>query len=137
MLFPVSTYLILLFDLINIPLTLSFVFLLLCGAFVVLVFVFLSGLSSAAHMIVYLVLSAEEVVFLALRVIHVAVLCFFDLFFKSFPGDDVLWRLLSRPLPYVGFSCLFFLLAVSVPSLFWFGCFYLVTTARLVGDQLM
>ena len=55
MLFPVSIYLILLFDLINIPLTLSFVFILLCGAFVVLVFDFLSGLSSAAHMIVYLV----------------------------------------------------------------------------------
>ena len=26
---------------------------------------------------------------------------------------------------------------VSVPSLFWFGSFYLVATARLVGDQLM
>ena len=55
MLFPVSIYLILLFDLINVPLTLSFVFLLLRGAFVVLVLVFLSGLSSAAHMIASLV----------------------------------------------------------------------------------
>ena len=55
MLFPVSKYLILLFDLINVPLTLSFVFILLCGAFLVFVLVFLSGLSFAAHMIASLV----------------------------------------------------------------------------------
>ena len=119
MLFPVSIYLILLFDLINVPLTLSFVFILLCGAFLVFILVFLSGLSSAAHMIASLVNPAEEVVFLALRVIYVAVLCFFDLSFKSFPGDDVFCRLLSRPLPYVGFPCLFFVR--PFPFLVWFG----------------
>ena len=55
MLFPVSVYLVILSYLINVPLTLSFVFILLCGAFLVLVLVFLSGLSSAAHIVASLV----------------------------------------------------------------------------------
>ena len=47
MVFPVSVYFSILFDLINVLLSHSFVFILLCGAFIVLVLVFLSGLSSA------------------------------------------------------------------------------------------
>ena len=49
MLFPVSVYLVILSYLTNAPLPLSFVYILLCGAFIVLVLVFLSGLSSTAH----------------------------------------------------------------------------------------
>ena len=34
-------------------------------------------------------------------------------------------------------SLFVFSITVSVPGLFWFGSFYLVTTARLVEDRLM
>ena len=55
MLFLVSVHLVILSYLTNVPLiNLSFVFILLCGAFVVLVLVFLSGLSSTTHLVVSL-----------------------------------------------------------------------------------
>ena len=54
---------------------------------------------------------------------------------ESRPGDDVLCRLLSRPLPSVCF--LFFSFpTVFVPNLFWCNFLYLVTTAGFVADQL-
>ena len=81
------------------------------------------------------------VAFLALRILYVvALVCFVfvPLFFppESLPGDDVLCRLLPRPLPSVCF--LFF----SFPTVFvpdFFGCnfLYLVTTAGFVADQLI
>ena len=80
----------------------------LCGALVVIVLDFLSGLSCTAYM----------VAFLALRVLYKVVP-------ESLPGDDVLCRLLSRPLPSV---CLFF----------WWNFLYLVTTAAgFVASQLI
>ena len=55
---------------------------------------------------------------------------------ESLPGDDVLCRLLSRPLPSVCF--LFFSFpTVFVPNLFWCNFLYLVTTAGFVADQLI
>ena len=54
---------------------------------------------------------------------------------ESLPGDDVLCRLLPRPLPSVCF--LFFFPTVLVPHLFWCNFLYLVTTAGFVADQLI
>ena len=54
---------------------------------------------------------------------------------ESLPGDDVLCRLLPRPLPSACF--LFFFPTVSVPDLFWCNFLYLVTTAGFVADQLI
>ena len=80
------------------PFPSSFIFISLCGALVVLVVAFLSGLSCTAYM----------VAFLALRVFYAVVLCSLSFVFRfmvippeSLPGDDVLCRLLSRPLPFV------------------------------------
>ena len=61
---------------------------------------------------------------------------------EPFPGDDVLCRLLSRPLPCVCFlPCLFVLFRFSptvfVPGWFWCNFLYLVTTAGFVADQLI
>ena len=63
---------------------------------------------------------------------------------KSLPGDDVLCRLLPRPLPSVCFlPCLFVLFCfvffptVFVPDLFWCNFLYLVTTAGFVADHLI
>ena len=82
------------------------------------------------------------VAFLALRISYViALVCFvFVLCFffppESLPGDDVLCRLLSRPLPSVCF--LFFSFpTVFVRNLFWCNFLYLVTTAGFVADQLI
>ena len=73
--------------------------------------------------------------FLALRVLCVVVLCLFRFvvfcflvfFSESLPGDDVLCRLLSRPLPSVCF----------LPWLFWCNSIYVVTTAGFVANQFM
>ena len=97
-----------LFDLIAVPLSLLLHFISLCGALVVLVLVFLSGLSCIAYI----------VAFFALRVLYVVVLgifgfCFLAFPSESLPGDDVLCRLFSRPLPSV---CL-------LPFLFVWFCF--------------
>ena len=92
MLFPVSVFLILLFDLINVPLSRSFVFISLCGAFIVLVLIFLSGLSSTAHMVASLGQLVKE---------DGVVVCAFVFFSESLPGDGVLCRLLSHFLPHV------------------------------------
>ena len=56
-------------------------------------------------------------VFFALRVLYVVVLCFYiftllvfcflEFSSESLPGDDVLCRLISRPLPSVCFPCMF------------------------------
>ena len=54
---------------------------------------------------------------------------------ESLPGDDVLCRLLPRPLPPVCFF--FFFPTVFVPDLFWCNLLYLVTTAEFVADQLI
>ena len=82
------------------------------------------------------------VAFLALRIFYVvALVCFVFVpwFFsppESLPGDDVLCRLLPRPLPSVCF--LFFSFpTVFVPNLFWCNLLYLVTTAGFVADQLI
>ena len=91
-LFPVPVFLILLFDLINVPLSRSFVFISLCGAFIVLVFIFLSGLSFTDHMVASLAQLATE---------DGVIVCAFVFFSESLPGDDVLCRLLSHFLPHV------------------------------------
>ena len=88
------------------------------------------------------------VAFFTLRVLYVAALVYFAFGFccfppKSLPGDDILCRLLPRPLPSVCFlRCLFVLFCVVlfifptvfVPDLFWRNFFYLVTTAGFVAD---
>ena len=109
------------------PFLSSFIFISLCGALVVLVLVFLSGLSRTAYM----------VAFLALRVLYVVVLCLFCFCFLAFPpeslpGGDVICKLLSRPLLSALFSP-----TVFVPGLFWCNFLYLVTTAGFVADQLI
>ena len=83
--------------------------------------------------------------FLALRVLYVVALVYFafvSLCFppESLPSDDVLCRLLLRPIPSVCFlPCLsYFVLFfpnVFVPDLFWCSFLYLVTTAGFVVDQ--
>ena len=89
------------------------------------------------------------VVFLALRVLYVVALVYFAFASwlfppESLPGDDVLCRLLSRPLPSVCvlpclfvFSCFVLFPVVFVPDLFWCNFLYLVTTAGFVADQLI
>ena len=84
---------------------------------------------------------------LALRVIYMVALVYFAfdfLFFppKSLPGDDVLCRLLPRPLPSVCFLARLFVLFIYFPTvfvldLFWCNFLYLVTTAGIVADQLI
>ena len=85
---------------------------------------------------------------LALRVLYVVVLGLFHFCFlvfppESLPGDDVLCRLLSRPLPSVCFlPCLFVLFCFVFPTvfvfgLFWYNFLFLVTTAGFVGGQLI
>ena len=96
MLLLVSALPLSLFNLIAVPLSLLLHFISLCGALVVLVFLY--GLPCTAYM----------VAFLALRVLYVVVLglfrfCFLVFLPKSLPGDDVLCRLLPRPLPSVCF----------------------------------
>ena len=89
------------------------------------------------------------VVFVALRVLYVVALVYFAfvswfLPSESLPGNDVLCRLLPRPLPSVRFlSCLFvlfcfvFIPTVFVRDLFWCNFLNLVTTAGFVADQLI
>ena len=88
------------------------------------------------------------VAFLVLRVLYVVALVYFALvswFFppKFLPGDDVLCRLLLRPLTSVCFlPCLFVFFCfvfptVFVPDLFWCNFLYLVTTGGFVADQLI
>ena len=103
-----------LFDLIASPLSLLLHFIPLCGAFVVLVLALSSYLGLKINLNVVLhCLYMYMVAFLALRVLYVVVLVYFTFaswFFppESLPGDDVLYRLLPRPLPSVCFlPCLF------------------------------
>ena len=91
------------------------------------------------------------VAFLALRVLDVVALVYFAFVSwylppESLPGDDVLCRLLPRPLPSVCFLpysfvlfyfVLFCIPTVFVPDLFWCDFLYLVTTAGFVADQLI
>ena len=96
----------------------------LCGALVVFVLVFLAGLSCAAYM----------VAFLALRVLYVVVLVLFRSCFlafppESFPGDDVLCRLLSCSLPSVCFlPCLFVLFCFVFSDRLFTICFGLTSS---------
>ena len=99
MLLAVSVYLIPFFDLTAIPLSLLFIS--LFGALVVLVLVFLSGLSRTAYM----------VVFLALRVLYVVVLCLFRFCLSS----------------VFSFSLLNFFLAAMSFADYFHACFLLPT----------
>ena len=98
--------------------------------------------------IMVFIIHTYMVAFLVLRVLYVVALVYFAFvswFFppESLPGDDVLCRLLPRPLPSVCFlPCLFVLFIyffpiVFVPDLFWCNFLYLVTTAGFVADQLI
>ena len=141
MLLPVSVYLIPLFDLIAVPLSHLLHFFSLCGAFVVLFLVFLSGLSCTVYMAAFLTLRALYVVVL-LFISLLFVFCFLVLPPESLPGDDVLCRLLSRPVPSVCFLPYLFVLfcfslTVFIPGLFWCNFLYLVTTAGCVAAQLI
>ena len=125
-----------LFDLIAVPLSLPLHFVPLCGALVVLVLALSSYLGCLA-----LLLYIYMVAFLALRILYVvALVCFvFVPWFsppESLPGDDVLCRLLPRPLSSVYFF-FFFFPTVFVPDLFWCNFLYLVATAGFVADQLI
>ena len=97
-------------------------------------FVFLSGLSCTIYICIWLpFLSYAYYMWLPWFVL------FLFLGFsppESLLGDDVLCRLLPRPLPSVCF--LFFSFpTVFVPDLFWCNFLYLVTTAGFVTDQLI
>ena len=114
----------------------SYIFILLCGALVVLVPVFYLG---RLALLLWLPL-LPYVYYMWLSFVYFAfVSCFFPP--ESPSCDDVLSRLLSRPLPFVCFlPCLLVLFCFSptvfVPVLFWCNFLYLVTTARFVADQL-
>ena len=121
------------FYLIAVPLSLLN-FIPLCGALVVLVLALSSYLGCLALLIyVYGCLSCPA---------HIICGCpgLFRFLFLAFsppdylPGDDVLCRLLPRPLPSV---CFFFFPTVPVPDLCWCNFLYLVTTAGFVADQLI
>ena len=132
-----------LFDLIAVPLSLLLHFIPLCGALLVLVLALSSYVGCFVLLInVYGCLSCP------MRIIWLP--WFISLLFLAFsppeslPGDDVLCRLLPRPLPSVCFlPCLFVLFCfvffptVFVPDLFWCKFFYLETTAGFVADQLI
>ena len=113
-------------------------FMSLCGALVVLVLVFLAGLSCTAYM-------AD---FLALRVLYVVVLGLFHfcswpsllnpfLAMMSFAGYFHARFLLSAFFS-VFLSCfVLFFLTVFVPDLFWCNFLYLETAAGFVVGQLI
>ena len=143
MLLPVSVYLIPSFDLIGWLLSFfpsSFIFISLCGALVVLVLVFPSRLSCTVYMNGCLSCPTRIICGCPLLISLLFVFCFLVFSSESLPGDDVLCRLLSRPLPSVCFlPCLFVLFWISptvfVPGLFCCNFVYLVTTG-FVADQL-
>ena len=124
---PVSVYLILLFHLIVVSFSSICVFISLCVASVVLVF--MPGLYSAAYMAAFLAQPAEE------RCMWLPLVCFYFLYF--------LFSCLSRRCPLlttflsVIFCLLSLLISGRIPVLIWFDSVYLVTTAGFVADQLM
>ena len=124
-----------LFDLIAVPLSLLLHFTPLCGALVVLVLALSSYLGCLALLIICIWLPFLPYAY------HMWLPWFVSFLFlgfsppESLPGDDVLCRLLPRPLPSVCF--LFFFPTVLVPDLFWCNFLYLVTTAGFVADQLI
>ena len=125
-----------LFDLIAVPLYPLLLFISLYGALVVLVLALSPYLGCLAPLIyVYGCLSCPTHIICGCP----GLFCFCSLVFpppESLPGDDVLCRLLPRPLPSVCF--LFFSFpTVFAPNLFWCNFLYLVTTAGFVADQLM
>ena len=139
MLLPVSVYLIPLFDLIAVPLSLLLRFILLCCALVVLVLVFLSGLCCTA---IYGCLSCPTRIicrcpwFIPLLFLGVSLLNPF-LATMFFVGYFHARFLPSGFLP----ACLFVLFCFSptvlVPDLSWCNFFYLVITAGFVAYQLL
>ena len=122
-----------LFDLIAVPLSLLLHFIPLCGALVVLVLALSSYLGCLALLIyVYGCISCPTHIVCGCP----GLFCFCSLVFsppESLPGDDVLCRLLPRPLSFI----FFFFPTVFVPNLFWCNFLYLVTTAGFVADQLI
>ena len=111
-----------LFDLISAPFPSSFIFVSLCGALVVLVLVFLSGLSFTAYMIT----------FLALRVLYVVILCLFCSFFVclfSFCLSFVSWFSLLNPflatMSFAGYLHARFILSAAFPVCYILFCFVL------------
>ena len=131
-----------LFDLIAVPLSLLLHFIPLCGALVVLGLALYSYLGCLALLIyVYGCLSCPTRIICGCLFFFAFVSWFFPP--DSLPGDDVLCRLLSRPLPSVCFlPCLLVLFCfvfptVLAPNLFWCNFLYLVTTAGFVADQLI
>ena len=105
-------------------------------------FVFLSGLSCTTYISIWLPFLPYAYYMWLPWLISLLFLGFSPP--ESLPGDDVLCRLLPRPLPYGCFlPCLFvsfcFVLfpTVFVPDLFWCNFLYLVTTAGFVADQLI
>ena len=126
-----------LFDLIAVPLSLLLHFIPLCGALVVLVLALSPSLGCLAPLI-YICIRLPFLPYAYCMWFPWFVLILFLGFSspESLPGDDVLCRLLPRPLPSVCF--LFFSFpTVFVPNLFWFSLLYLVTTAGFVADQLI
>ena len=77
------------------------------------------------------------------RWIYVCIICGWLFSSEPLSGDDVLCRLLARPVPSVCFIslfvCLFVLFSLTIVfvlGLFWSGFVYLVTSAEFVADQL-
>ena len=121
----VSVYLILLFPLVGVSFSPSFVFFIsLCVASVALALVFMPGLYSTAYRAAFPAFYAVASSLFLLSVCFC--LCF--LFYR----DDVLCWLLSCP-----FSSVCFPYLSPFSGLIWFGSVYLVTTAGFVADQLM
>ena len=124
MLLPVPVYLIILFDLIDVPLSLLDHFILRCGVLfaLVLVLVFLSGLSCAAYMVAFLPQPAKKGIFLALCILCVVVFCLFR-FCLSF----VSWFSLVSPflatMSFAGYFDARFLMSAFFPVCLFLFCF--------------
>ena len=148
MLLPVSVDLILLFDFITVPLSLPLHFYFAvwrtrcpCPYLPIWVVLHCSyGWKPFLPYAYYLYTCLSFVYFAFVCLLFV--FCFLVFPLESLPGDDVLCRLLSRPLPSVCFlPCLLVLLCFSptvlVPGLFWYNFLYRVATAGFVADQLI
>ena len=135
-LFTSFLYLVLLLS----PFPSSFIFISLCGALVVLVLVFLSGLSYTAYMVAFLAVRVLYVMWLSF--VYFALVCLLFLGLNrflarmSFAGYFHARILMSAFFLFVCFV-LFFSETVFVLGLFWCNFLYHVTTAGFVADQLI
>ena len=125
MLLHVSVYLSLLFDSIAAPLPSSFIFISLCGTFVILALVFLFELSYTTYMVAFLSLLRRMCILpyayymwlYPLFVLLLFIFCLLIFSSGSLPDKDILCRLLSHPLLSHPLPC------VCLPYVFVSFCF--------------